>query len=184
MVHRIPDIDFILHGSPVPDEDGNLESPDHKSTSWYFEGKKVILFGLPGAFTPTCSNEMLPAYEEYFDKFKKVLDIDAIYCTSVNDDYVMEAWARDQKIKNVEMIPDGNGELADSLGMLVKKTNLGFGDRSWRYAAYVVDGVIVELYDEPGLCHNSPTDPYDISSPENVFRDLAKKMSPDYDEEI
>ena len=68
--------------------------------------------------------------------------------------------------------------------MLVKKTNLGFGDRSWRYAAYVVDGVIVELYDEPGLCHNSPTDPYDISSPENVFRDLAKKMSPDYDEEI
>ena len=82
-----------------------------------FQGKRVLVFSLPGAFTPTCTVQMLPDYELLFDKFKAI-GIDAIYCTSVNDDYVMEAWARAEKIEKIEMIPDGNGELAESLGML------------------------------------------------------------------
>ena len=115
---------------------------------------------------------MLPDYELLFDKFNAI-GIDVIYCTSVNDDYVMEAWARAEKIEKIEMIPDGNGELAESLGMLVKKENKGMGNRSWRYVMYVDDGVIIREWSEDGKAHNSPVDPYEDTNAFRVYKDLC-----------
>ena len=173
----IPILPIILHGSPVPDENGNLEERNQLTTTSYFAGKKVILFGLPGAFTPTCTNEMLPTYEELYDKFVKDFGIDAIYCTSVNDDFVMEAWAKSLGVKKVEMIPDGNGVIAEALGMLVKKENLGFGNRSWRYAAYIDDGEIKLMLEEPNKEHNYELDPYEVSDPATMYKELKKLLS-------
>ncbi|KEC60888.1 hypothetical protein O7Y_01318, partial [Bartonella quintana JK 63] len=102
----------------------------------YFKGKRVILFSLPGAFTPTCSTFQLPDFEKLYDEFKKV-GIDEIYCLSVNDAFVMNAWKEAQGIKNVKLIPDGSGEFTRKMGMLVAKDNVGFGMRSWRYAAVI-----------------------------------------------
>ena len=106
------------------------------STDDYFKGKKVILFSLPGAFTPTCSTYQLPDFEKLYPEFKN-LGIDEIYCISVNDAFVMNAWAKSQDIKNVKVIPDGSGDFTRQMGMLVKKDNVGFGMRSWRYAAII-----------------------------------------------
>ena len=108
------------------------------STDDLFANKKVILFSLPGAFTPTCSTFQLPDFEKLFSSFKEK-GIDKIYCLSVNDAFVMNAWAKHQKISNIEVIPDGSGEFTRKMGMLVNKDNLGFGFRSWRYAALIVD---------------------------------------------
>ena len=119
-MERIEDIDFILAGGFATSPDQEDERDQHYSTSHYFSGKKALLIGLPGAFTPTCTVQMLPDYELLFDKFNAI-GIDVIYCTSVNDDYVMEAWARAEKIEKIEMLPDGNGELAESLVCLLKK---------------------------------------------------------------
>ncbi len=171
-MERLDDIDFILAGAASIDPEVEDERTDHRSTSWYFGGKKVILIGLPGAFTPTCTNQMLPDYELLYDKFKAI-GIDKIYCTSVNDDYVMEGWARQENIDKIEMLPDGNGELAESLGMLVKKTNLGMGNRSWRYAMYIDDGVIIREWSEDGKMHNSPHDPYEETKADEVYKDLC-----------
>lgn len=135
----------------------------------YFKGKKVILFSLPGAFTPTCSTYQLPGFENNYEEFKS-LGIDEIYCMSVNDAFVMNAWAKDQDIKNVKVIPDGNGHFTESLGMLVGKYNLGFGKRSWRYAAIINDGVIEAWFEEPGYCNEANDDPYGESSPENILK--------------
>ena len=103
-----------------------------KSTDDYFKGKRVILFSLPGAFTPTCSTYQLPDFDKLYDDFKKI-GIDEIYCISVNDSFVMNAWAKHHKIDKVKVIPDGNGEFTRKMGMLVEKNNLGFGYRSWKY---------------------------------------------------
>jgi peroxiredoxin len=145
---------------------------ENKTSNDYFKGKKVILFSLPGAFTPTCSTYQLPGFEKAFDEFHRDHGIDAIYCMSVNDAFVMNAWAREQNLKNVVVIPDGSGEFTSQLGMLVEKRNLGFGSRSWRYAAIVNDGVIEAWFEEPGYSHNCETDPYGESSPENILKYL------------
>ena len=137
----------------------------------YFKGKKVILFSLPGAFTPTCSTYQLPGFENNYEEFKS-LGIDEIYCMSVNDAFVMNAWAKDQGIKNVKVIPDGNGHFTQSLGMLVDKYNLGFGKRSWRYAAVINDGKIEAWFEEPGYRNEANDDPYGESSPENLLKYL------------
>ena len=171
-MNRIPFSEFILQGSVVPDEDGNLEPPVYQDSPFYFTNKKVILFGVPGAFTPTCSNEMLPTYDLLFDKFAKDFGIDAIYCTSVNDDYVMEAWARSLDIKNIEMLPDSNAYFAEKMGMRVKKECIGFGIRSWRYSCYVDDAEIKLMLEEPGKENNLLEDPYEVSSPENMYKQL------------
>lgn len=110
-------------------------------TNDIFKGKKVVVFSLPGAFTPTCSSTHAPGYEKKHKEFK-ALGIDQVVCLSVNDAFVMFQWAKNLGIKNVFMLPDGNGEFTKKMGMLVKKNNLGFGDRSWRYSMYVEDGVI------------------------------------------
>ena len=110
-----------------------------------FTGKRVVIFSLPGAFTPTCSAYQLPGFEERFEEFVQ-LGIDDIYCISVNDGFVMNAWGKDQGIEKVKLIPDGNAHFTRSMGYLVRKSNLGFGERSWRYAAVVNDGVIEKIF--------------------------------------
>lgn len=133
-----------------------------------FDGKRVVIFSLPGAFTPTCSAYQLPGFEEKYEDFIG-LGIDEIYCISVNDGFVMNAWAQDQNIKNVKLIPDGNTDFTREMGMLVSKSNLGFGDRSWRYAAIVDDRVIEKIFVEDGFRDDSDTDPYEVTTPENVY---------------
>ena len=136
-----------------------------------FMSKRVVVFGLPGAFTPTCSNKQLPGFEKNYAKIKK-LGIDKIYCTSVNDGFVMGAWFKDLGIKKVKWLADGNGVIADSLGMLVEKSNLGFGMRSWRYAAIIRNGIVEAMFDEDGFEDNCETDPYKESTPEMVLKYL------------
>lgn len=137
----------------------------------YFKGKKVILFALPGAFTPTCSTYQLPDFEKLSSEFKE-LGIEEIFCLAVNDAFVMNAWGKEQNLKNIKLIPDGSGEFTRKMGMLVKKDNVGFGLRSWRYAAIINDGVIEHLFVEPGFGDNSSDDPYGESSPQNILKYL------------
>ena len=142
------------------------------STKELFGDKKVVIFSLPGAFTPTCSGEQLPTYDEMYSQFKDK-GIDDVYCVSVNDAFVMNAWARDLGFKNVKMIPDGDGTFTRSMGMLVNKPKQGFGMRSWRYAAIVNDGTIENMFIEPGQNDFSDDDdPYTVSSPEHVLSKL------------
>ena len=142
------------------------------STKELFGDKKVVIFSLPGAFTPTCSGEQLPTYDEMYSQFKDK-GIDDVYCVSVNDAFVMNAWARDLGIKNVKMIPDGDGTFTRSMGMLVNKPKQGFGMRSWRYAAIVNNGTIENMFIEPGLNDfRDDDDPYTVSSPEHVLSKL------------
>ena len=142
------------------------------STKELFGDKKVVIFSLPGAFTPTCSGQQLPTYDEMYSQFKDK-GIDDVYCVSVNDAFVMNAWARDLGIKNIKMIPDGDGTFTRSMGMLVNKPKQGFGMRSWRYAAIVNDGTIENMFIEPGQNDFSDDDdPYTVSSPEHVLSKL------------
>ncbi len=138
------------------------------STDDYFAGKRVVLFSLPGAFTPTCSTYQLPGFENGFADFA-TFGVDEIYCMSVNDSFVMNKWAQGQELANVKVIPDGSGEFTRRMGMLVRKDNLGFGLRSWRYAAVIRDGVVEGWFEEPGIADNHGEDPYGVSSPETVL---------------
>jgi len=161
--------------------DDSIEGPnpyrwDHKTTDDYFKGKRVLLFALPGAFTPTCSTYQLPDFERMSDQFKE-MGIDEIYCLSVNDAFVMNAWGKQQGLEKVKLIPDGSGEFSRKLGMLVCKDNLGFGMRSWRYAAIVEDGVIKQWLEEPGFKDNCELDPYGESSPQNVLNRLVASLT-------
>ncbi len=142
------------------------------TTADFFAGKRVVLFSLPGAFTPTCSTYQLPGFENGFANFAEQ-GIDSIYCMSVNDSFVMNKWAEAQDLKNVAVIPDGSGEFTRKMGMLVAKDNLGFGMRSWRYAAIINDGVVEAWFEEPGMSDNHPEDPYGVSSPETVLAYLV-----------
>ena len=132
------------------------------STDEIFTGKKVVVFALPGAYTPTCSSTHLPGYEAKFEELK-ALGVDAIYCLSVNDPFVMYEWGRAQGSKNVKLIPDGNGEFTEKMGMLVKKENLGFGNRSWRYSMFVDNGEIKKVFSEEGKSDNFESDPFAVS---------------------
>jgi peroxiredoxin len=157
--YQIPQVEFIFR------EGGEFVT---RTSYDLFDGKKVIIFSLPGAFTPTCSAYQLPGFEENYGAFRDA-GIDAIYCISVNDAFVMNAWTQDQNIKNVKLIPDGNAYFTRSMGQLVAKTNLGFGERSWRYAALVDDRIIEKLWVEEGKRDNADTDPYQATTPEAVL---------------
>ena len=142
------------------------------TTDELFKGKKIVLFSLPGAFTPTCSGQQLPSYDEMYNQFKDK-GIDDVYCISVNDAFVMNAWARDLGIKNVKMIPDGCGAFTRSMGMLVNKPKQGFGMRSWRYSAVINDGVVEIFNEEPGIHDfSNDGDPYEVSDPKTMLRSL------------
>lgn len=144
-----------------------------KTTEDLFAGKRVVLFALPGAFTPTCSTYQLPGFEENYNEFK-AHGIDEIYCLTVNDAFVANDWARHLGIKNVKVIPDGNGDFTRLMGMLVSKTDIGFGPRSWRYAAIINNGQVEKLFEEPGRRDNFVGDPYGESSPDNVMAYLRR----------
>mgnify|MGYP001553549904 FL=1 len=141
------------------------------TTKEIFGGRRVVVFSLPGAFTPTCSTYQVPGFEEHYDAIK-ACGIDEIYVISVNDTFVMRKWMIDQEVQKLKFIPDGNGEFTRQLGMLVDKCNLGFGPRSWRYAMVVDDGVIEEWFEEPGRVDNCEEDPYGETSPEKVLEYL------------
>ena len=147
------------------------------STNDIFKDKKVILFSLPGAFTPVCSEKQLPGFEENYDKLLG-LGINEIYCISVNDGFVMNAWADQQKIKKVKVLPDGNADFTRSMGMLIKKTHVGFGMRIWRYCAIINDGIIEKWWQESGI-NNEGTDidPYEATTPENCIKYLKGLVS-------
>ena len=143
------------------------------TTEDLFAGKKIVLFSLPGAFTPTCSTYQLPRYEELYDEFKKY-NVDEVYVLSVNDSFVMNKWLQHLNIKKVKAIPDGSGTFTRMMGMLVDKDNLGFGYRSWRYAAVIEDMTVTAWMEEPGRTDNYDLDPYMVSNPENVLEFLGK----------
>jgi peroxiredoxin len=134
----------------------------------YFSGKRVVVFSLPGAFTPTCSTYQLPDFEKLYEDFTAE-GIDEIYCISVNDAFVMNAWGKQQCVNRVKLIPDGSGTFTRMMGMLVNKDNLGFGMRSWRYAMLVNNGAIEALWPEEGYRDNADTDPYGESSPQTIL---------------
>ena len=142
------------------------------TTDELFNGKRILMFSLPGAFTPTCSSQQLPGFESMYEDIKSK-GIDEIYCISVNDSYVMNAWAEHMKIKNVKMIPDGSGNFTRFMGMLVGKNHLGFGNRSWRYMAIINDNTIERWWQEPGINNEGlDDDPYIESTPDNVMNYL------------
>ncbi|MAF59805.1 peroxiredoxin [bacterium] len=139
-----------------------------------FADKKIVIFALPGAFTPTCSSTHLPGYESKYDEIKG-LGVDEVYCLSVNDAFVMNAWGKDQGVKSVKLLPDGSGLFTKEIGMMVKKDNLGFGERSWRYSLYIEDGVIKKAFVEPGFSDDCPDDPFEVSDADTMIDYLKNK---------
>lgn len=164
----VPDVTFktrvrndALEG-PNPFEWKDVTSDD------IFKGKKVVVFSLPGAYTPTCSTSHLPRYEELYEEFKS-LGVDAVVCISVNDAFVMYNWGQAQNAKNVFLLPDGSGEFTRKMGMLVDKDNLGFGYRSWRYSMVVDNGEVTKMFAEAGFSDNCPTDPFEVSDADTML---------------
>ena len=141
-----------------------------------FKGKRVVLFALPGAFTPTCSTSHLPRFEALYGDFQ-ALGVDAVACLSVNDAFVMYQWGKAQNADKVFLLPDGNGDFTRAMGMLVDKQNLGFGARSWRYAMVVADGEIEKMFIEPGQADNHSQDPFEVSDADTVLAYLQQAAS-------
>jgi len=163
---RVPDVTFRVR-----------QNNDWKSvtTADLFAGKTVVVFSLPGAFTPTCSSTHLPRFNELAPAFF-ASGIDAILCVSVNDTFVMNEWAKDQEAGNIVLVPDGNGEFTDGMGMLVDKSDLGFGKRSWRYSMLVKDGVVQKMFVEP----QKPGDPFEVSDADTMLAYVnPKAKTPD-----
>jgi len=147
------------------------------TSSDIFKGKKVVLFALPGAFTPTCSSTHLPRFEALYDEFKS-LGIDEIYCLSVNDAFVMYQWGQHQGVEKVKLLPDGSGEFTRKMGMLVHKDNLGFGMRSWRYSALIDNGEIKKLFSEAGYSDNCESDPFEVSDADTMLNFVKEAFAP------
>lgn len=169
---RVPDVTFRTR---VRNED--VEGPNpfewkDLTSAEIFDGQKVVLFALPGAFTPTCSSTHLPGYEAMHEGFT-ALGVDKVICLSVNDAFVMFQWGRQQCAEKTFLLPDGSGEFTRKMGMLVDKDNLGFGYRSWRYSMYVDDGEIKQLFAEPGFADNAADDPFEVSDAETMLNWLT-----------
>jgi peroxiredoxin len=172
--NKVPNIVFKTR---VRDE--SVEGPNpfrwqDVSSDDIFAGKKVVVFALPGAFTPTCSSTHLPGYEEKYQEFK-AQGVDEVYCLSVNDAFTMFQWGIHQGVQNIKLLPDGSGEFSRLMGMLVRKDNLGFGDRSWRYSMLVENGEVKALFEESGKCDNCPTDPFEVSDAGTMLNHLKAK---------
>ncbi len=173
----------VLFKTRVRIEDDNNNNPfewKDMTSNDYFKGKKCILFALPGAFTPTCSATHLPGYEKHYDEFKS-LGIDEVYCLSVNDAFVMRKWGLDQGLeedmtpgslgfKKVKLIPDGACQFTRGVGMSCTwGSERGFGERSWRYSALIIDGVITKVFVEQPMIQNSEADPFEVSDAETML---------------
>jgi peroxiredoxin len=173
MTQTIPNVTFAFREGDLAPEEGGCPIGGQfvfKTTDDLFANKRVVIFSLPGAFTPTCSTYQLPGFDQQFADFQ-TKGIDAIYCISVNDGFVMNEWARALNIKNVNVIPDGAGAFTKGMGMTVDMSAIGFGKRSRRYAAVVNNSTVEHLFVEPESSDTDP-DPYGVSSPENVLKHL------------
>ena len=172
MSNRIPEVTFKTR---VRDESIDHENPfrwEDKTSADIFGGKSIVIVALPGAFTPTCSSTHLPGYEAKYDELK-ARGVDEVYCVSVNDAFSMFQWSKQLGTEKVKMLPDGNGDFTRLMGMLVKKDNLGFGARSWRYSMHVVDGEIKQVFSEPGKMDNCPEDPFTCSDVDTMLNYLS-----------
>jgi len=168
IIKHVPDVVFKTR---VRDESVDGPNPyrwQDKTTQELFGGKKVVVFSLPGAFTPTCSSNHLPRYEELYDEFK-AQGVDEVICVAVNDAFVMFKWGREIGAENVFLLPDGGGEFTRLMGMLVDKSNIGFGMRSWRYSMLVDDSKIEKIFAEAGFGDNCPTDPFEVSDADTML---------------
>ena len=160
--NSVPQVTFKTR---VRDESVGGENPfrwQDLTSDDVFKGKNIVVFALPGAFTPTCSSTHAPGYEAAYDEMK-ALGVDEVICLSVNDAFVMYQWKKNLGLSKVFMLPDGNGDFTREMGMLVKKNNLGFGERSWRYSMHVVDGVVKKMFVEEGKSDNFEDDPFLVS---------------------
>lgn len=178
MPNRVPNVTFKTRVRNDAIEGDNPFEWKDLTTSEIFDGKRVVVFSLPGAFTPTCSTSHLPRYEELYAEFKE-LGVDAVICLSVNDAFTMYQWGISQNAENVFLLPDGNGEFSRKMGMLVDKSNLGFGMRSWRYSMVVDNGDIEQLFEEPDFGDNCPTDPFEVSDADTMLGYLKSKAQVD-----
>lgn len=173
MQNTVPDVVFKTR---VRDASVASENPfrwQDLSSKDFFAGKCVVVFALPGAFTPTCSSTHLPGYEERYDEFE-ALGVDEIVCLSVNDAFTMYQWGKQQGCDKVFLLPDGNAEFTRKMGMLVDKSNLGFGQRSWRYSMLVDDGVIEKIFVEPDMRDNAEDDPFEVSDADTMLSYLRE----------
>ncbi|MBP0022165.1 MAG: peroxiredoxin [Cyanobacteria bacterium SBLK] len=173
VIEAVPDVVFKTR---VRDESVGGENPfrwQDRTTQEIFGGKRIVLFSLPGAFTPTCSSTHLPRYEELYDEIK-AQGVDEIICLSVNDAFVMFQWGKNLGASKVFLLPDGNGEFTRKMGMLVDKANLGFGMRSWRYSMCVNDGKVEKMFVEPGYADNFPEDPFEVSDADTMLAYLKE----------
>ncbi|WP_448213751.1 redoxin family protein [Colwellia sp. MEBiC06753] len=173
MIKHVPDVTFKTR---IRDESIGGDNPfrwQDISSKEIFDHKNIVVFSLPGAFTPTCSSNHLPCFEQKYSELI-ALGIDEVYCLSVNDAFTMYQWAKNLGIEQVKMLPDGNGDFTRLMGMLVKKDNLGFGNRSWRYSMYVVNGEIKQLFCEKGKMDNCPEDPFECSDVETMLAYLKR----------
>jgi peroxiredoxin len=170
-IERVPDVVFKTRVRDESVEGSNPYRWQDTTTQDIFGGKKVVVFSLPGAFTPTCSSNHLPRYEELYEEFK-AQGVDTIICVSVNDAFVMFQWGLKVGAKNVSLLPDGNGEFTRKMGMLVEKSNLGFGMRSWRYSMLVNDGAIEKMFVEPDFADNAGGDPFEVSDADTMLAHL------------
>ena len=160
-----------VEGQKVPSVTFKIRKDDNwvaVTSDDIFSGKNVIVFGLPGAYTPTCSSTHLPRYEELYETFKQQ-GIDEIYCLAVNDTFVLNAWAADQNAKHVKMLPDGNGEFTEKMGLIFNAEELGFGKRTWRYSMLVRNGIVEKQFIEPV----EPGDPFKVSDADTMLNYIA-----------
>jgi peroxiredoxin len=174
MASTVPDVIFKTR---VRDESIGGDNPfrwKDVTTDDIFKGKKIVLFALPGAFTPTCSSTHLPGFDAKYEELVAE-GIDDVYCLSVNDAFTMFQWSKHLGLKHVKMLPDGNGDFTRAMGMLVKKENLGFGSRSWRYSMLVDDGRIVKLFSEQGKTDNCLDDPFEVSGADTMLAYLRQR---------
>ena len=172
---KVPDIVFKTR---VRDESIGGDNPyrwqDRRSRE-IFAGRRVVVFALPGAFTPTCTNEQCPAFELMYDDLRAA-GADEVYCLSVNDAFVMHQWGRHLGLKKVRLLPDGSGHFTRRMGMLVNKEHLGFGYRSWRYAMVADDGVVTKWFEEPGINdEGADDDPYGATDPGQILQFLRRQ---------
>ena len=165
---KVPNIVFKTRVRDESVEGPNPYKWQDTTTQDIFAGKRVVVFSLPGAFTPTCSTTHLPGYDAAYEEIKS-LGIDEVYCVSVNDAFVMFQWGKNMEVKNVKLLPDGNGEFSRKIGMLVEKSNLGFGMRSWRYSMVVNDGKVEQAFIEDGYSDNCETDPFEVSDVDTML---------------
>jgi glutaredoxin-like protein len=159
---RVPDVTFRTR------KDGQWKDV---TTAQIFKGRNVVVFALPGAYTPTCSSTHLPRYNELFPAFRQA-GVDEIVCLSVNDAFVMGEWQSDQNAPNITFIPDGNGEFSEKMGLLVDKSSIGFGKRSWRYSMLVRDGTIEKMFIEP----EKDGDPFEVSDADTMLHYIAPRV--------